>query len=323
MNVRCACIALGLATCCGTAFGQWDDFEGAADHRGPEIIEPGAESASCRASEASCCGPQAYCFYPGWFLGLGGSYNSVRVDQSFTGNGVTNVYEDSELVATGAAGGPAPPFHQTLSTFAPLAQVGFIRPMGECGWLWGTKFSYKYLGLTFTDQNVDAPQIGTYTPVDNPSNTTTFTGNATVLAAQTEVRHELALVPFLGFTVGRGQVYVGGGPVVFDTATRFYGLSSHADIDGERTNIGGLPLNLASDAWMWGGIWQAGLTYYVRPRCFIDFNYDFKVTGCYNQDYPVLAIGSSGDETFETDIVYANELRIWAQSFNVTLNVVF
>lgn len=42
-----------------------------------------------------------------WFVGLGGSINSVNFDQDMFASGVGNVYTGGTLVATGGAGGPA------------------------------------------------------------------------------------------------------------------------------------------------------------------------------------------------------------------------
>jgi hypothetical protein len=278
---------------------------------------------------ADGCVTRNFSFSPGWFAGLGGSFNSVKLDQSFGGTASTNIYNASSvLVATGTAGGPAPPFHDTLTTFAPVAQLGYFRNFAGSEWLWGTKFSYKYLGLTFADQNVDSPQTGTFTSTGNPPTTTPFTGNASALSAQNSVNHELALMPFLGHAFRHGRFYLGGGPVVFQTQTRIYGLSSHADINGESTNIGGPPINLASNAWMWGGAWQCGMVYYVRPSCFFDISYDFMVTGSYSHNYPTptsnTSTNSSGvTNTYVTLINYNTVQRVWAQSLNVTLNCMF
>jgi hypothetical protein len=287
-----------------------------------ESFEPAEPDTAC----ASCCGAENYCFYPGWFVGLGGSFNSVRVDSVLDGTGLTEVYDDSVLVATGTATGPSPPLRQTQTTFAPVAQVGFIRDFADCGGCdlsWGTKFSYKYLGLVLSTQNVDAPQQGEFTTTDDPPVTTEFTGNAFTLLSQVIVDHELALMPFVSRTFRNGRIYLGGGPVVFGTQVRAYGLSSYADINGQTTNIGGDPLDLASDPWLWGGACQGGLQYYFRPRCFLDFSYDFMVTGLYTQYYDVDTTSTSGSETYVTAITYSTQERIWAQSFNVTFNWAF
>ncbi|HEY2838354.1 MAG TPA: hypothetical protein VGJ26_04350, partial [Pirellulales bacterium] len=249
-------------------------------------------------------------------------------DQSFGGTATTNVYNSSSvLVATGTAGGPAPPFHDTLTTFAPVAQLGYFRNIAHSEWLWGAKFSYKYLGLTFSDQNIDSPQSGSFTSTTSPPTTTSFTGNATALSSQTSVNHQLALMPFVGRAYRNGRFYLGGGPVVFETQTRMYGISSHADIDGTPTNIGGPPLNLSSNTWMWGGAWQLGTVYYLRPSCFLEFSYDFMVTGAYTHNYPTPTSNTtttqSGTNTYVSLINYTTVQRIWAQSANLTLNLMF
>ncbi len=65
------------------------------------------------------------------------------------------------------------------------------------------------------------------------------------------------------------------------------------------------------------------MQYYFRPRCFLDFNYDFMVTGFYTQYYHVNTTSTSGTQTYETAITYSTQQRIWAQSFNVTFNWLF
>src|SRR5262249_35418674 len=121
----------------------------------------------------NCCS-----FYPGWFVGIGASFNSVRVDRILSGSGVTNIYDGSQLVAIGVAGGPAAPIRQTDTTFAPVVQLGYFQNIGDSEFLWGAKFSYKYLGITLTENNFDAPQVGVY-EVLNPPSTNPLTGNAT------------------------------------------------------------------------------------------------------------------------------------------------
>lgn len=158
------------------------------------------------------------CMYSssGWFAGVGGSFNSVKVESTTSGIGRTRIYSGPTLVAVGTAGGPAAPFEETATTFAPLAQVGYMQSVRDSDWIWGAKFSYKYLGLTLSDDGFDAPQVGVY-EIFSPPSTSTFTGNAVTDSAQTLVNHELALFPFLGRSFGKGRFYAGGGPVVYST----------------------------------------------------------------------------------------------------------
>jgi hypothetical protein len=53
------------------------------------------------------------------FIGIGGSYNSVNVDQDLTGTAVSNVFSGSTLVAYGNAGGPAKPYDSSPNPGSP------------------------------------------------------------------------------------------------------------------------------------------------------------------------------------------------------------
>jgi hypothetical protein len=315
----------GFRACLGLCFLQLAFSAGAQETAYIESAmfeqSPGATIDPCAVCNdcdcENCCS-----FYPGWFVGIGGSYNSVRVDRVLSGSGLTNIYDGSDLVAIGFAGGPAAPIRQTETTFAPVVQLGYFQNIGNSDFLWGAKFSYKYLGITLSENNIDAPQVGVYEEFDPPS-TNTLTGNATTDSAQMIVDHELALLPFLGHQYKNGRVYFGGGPVVFDTATKLYGLSSYADINGEHTNVGGTPLNLSSSKWVWGGAFQMGVVHYLGASCFLDVSYDFMVTGIFRNDWLRPVTSESDGLTYDTDIHYREESRLWAQSLNVTLNLKF
>lgn len=60
----------------------------------------------------------------GIFVGLGGSFNSVKVDNEVSALGVSQVTSGGVLVGVGTAGGPAAPFADTTTTFAPTMQIG-------------------------------------------------------------------------------------------------------------------------------------------------------------------------------------------------------
>jgi hypothetical protein len=310
------CLALSLLQVTVSAVAQETTFSDSA------ILESSPDTSLEPVKVFDCCECQARCFAPGFFVGLGGSYNSVRVDSVVSGSGVTDIYSGSQLVAIGFAGGPAAPIRETDTTFAPVVQAGYFQHLGNSEFLWGTKFSYKYLGLTISQDGFDAPQVGVYEVLDPPS-TNTLTGNATTDSAQTIVDHELAFLPFLGHAYEHGRIYIGGGPVVFDTQAKLYGLSSYADINGQHTNVGGQPLNLSGAKWLWGGACQIGLVHYLRPSCFLDVNYDFMVTGINRFDWFVPVTSESDGLTYDTGIHYREELRLWAQSLNVTLNFVY
>jgi len=314
--IFCVCLSLSLWQVANSAVAQ--DTTSLTS----EMLKQSPETTLEPCAVSHCVDCQTCCFAPGWFVGIGGSYNSVRVDSVVSGSGVTDIYSGSTLVAVGFAGGPAAPIRETDTTFAPVLQVGYFQNFGNSDFLWGTKFSYKYLGITLSENGIDAPQEGVYEEF-NPPSTNTLTGNATTNSAQTIVDNELALLPFLGHEFKHGRVYIGGGPVVFDTKAKLYGLSSYADINGVHTNVGGRPLNLASSKWMWGGAFQIGLVHYLGQSCFLDVSYDFMVTGINKFDWYKPVTSESNGLTYVTGIHYREEMRLWAQSLNLTLNVKF
>jgi Cation transporting ATPase, C-terminus len=68
------------------------------------------------------------------FVGLGGSFDSVNVKQDLDGTAVSNVYFGGDLVAYGNAGGPADPFQDAQSDFAPEGQVGYFSHFSDSSW---------------------------------------------------------------------------------------------------------------------------------------------------------------------------------------------
>lgn len=219
-----------------------------------------------------------------FFVGLGGSYNSVKVDQYLDPLiGTTNIYNGATLVAMGTANGPAIPFHNTQTTFAPEAQAGYYRYFAGNEWLWGAKFSYKYESITATNSNLVSPQFGTLTPVTGDG--VGFTGRATLASVQTEVSHQLSLIPFIGHSFAKSHVYLGVGPTVFDTHSNLDNVTGFADLEGTHADVSGAPTNFSSSKWMWGGVAQIGMTYTIAPTWFLDVNYTYSLTPHNNTDY--------------------------------------
>ncbi|MDE3056245.1 MAG: hypothetical protein KGI80_06125 [Verrucomicrobiota bacterium] len=215
----------------------------------------------------------------GLFLGLGGSYNSVKLDQHLSGDAVSSVFLEgtSTQVASGQAGGPIAPWHETLNTFAPETQIGYFGHFGSSPWLWGCEFFYKYLGLVFSSAEV-VFQAGKFNTVTGVSDN--FTGHAIARSMQVTVNNELSLMALFGRSFKKSYLYVGAGPVLYGTHTNIYSLTGYADINGNGgTDITGNPVTLFNSLWMWGGGGELGGTWFVSPRWFLDINYSYLVTG--------------------------------------------
>lgn len=261
----------------------------------------------------------------GWFIGLGGSYNSVKLDQYLDPLiGTSNVYnEDGDLVSYGSAGGPANPFHQTQTTFSPLVQAGYFKQMSHRSWWWGAKFQYQYLGLTASDNGIIAPQAGTFTNTDDAPADTTFTGRATIASAQTTVNHELAFIPFLANALSeKSYVYFGVGPSLFGTRTNLYNVTGFAYVNGVHLDVTGEPTNFSSSRWMWGGVAQMGITYFLKPRWSLDVNYTYAMTGKNNTSYNGVFTNQIPDYTITGTLYGVAKQRITSQALAVTINAV-
>jgi hypothetical protein len=177
---------------------------------------------------------------------------------------LANVYSGSTLIASGQAGGPANPFHDTQSTFAPEAQAGYFSHFANSSWLWGVKFRYKYLGVTSTDRLADSPQTGSTTNTGAAPAATSFTGNVVIQSSQTRLNHELAFLAFLGHSFANTNVYLGAGPALFGTKSDINHAIGYAD-NGTHVNITGAPVNYSSSNWVWGTALQVGMSYWFAP----------------------------------------------------------
>lgn len=142
LRISLSLLLLATATVAVAQDGVWSN--------GPMWDESCMANENCAPGEAcmvsDVCEPQCCHYSSGWFAGVGGSYNSVKVDSTVSGIGRTQIYSGSTLVAIGTAGGPAAPFEDTETTFAPLVQLGYFQNVEGSDWLWGTKLSYKYWG---------------------------------------------------------------------------------------------------------------------------------------------------------------------------------
>jgi hypothetical protein len=255
----------------------------------------------------------------GLFVKLGESYNPVKFDQYLKANGISNVFNRSTLVAFGASGGPANPYHATQSTFSPETQMGYFKHFTKSDKLWGVKFLSNYLGIISTDKDLDSLQMDSRTnTAATPSSKASFASNVT----QTSINHELALLAFVGHSFTKSHVYLGAGPSLFGSQSHFYDVTGYADDSGNHVGITGMPSNLSNSKWMWGGAAQMGMTYYINPTWVLDLSYTYAITGLYS------AINNTSSPFNNTVGSYStlytnNSQRVTAQAVTVSVNKVF
>lgn len=61
----------------------------------------------------------------GFYAGLGGSYNSITVNNKLYAFGTSNTYSSGVLATYGSAGGYSNQLPNTIATFSPQAQLGY------------------------------------------------------------------------------------------------------------------------------------------------------------------------------------------------------
>jgi hypothetical protein len=255
-----------------------------------------------------------------FFVGLGGSYNSVGFrNQNIFAQGISNIFLNGALVASGSAGGPADPYSTTQSTFAPAAQVGYFQHFAGSNWLWGAKFSYSYVGATSTNQSVIVPQVGSFTS----ANSDTFTGNVVVRSYDTGISHQMAFMPLIGRSFEKSFVYFGAGPTVSQTQSHLNGVIGFAAINGTHVNITGTPSNFSSSPWVYGGAATVGATYFFDRSWFLDASYTFGMTKV-QTSYFAAPFASATDGYTDTGILSGHYSgKAVTQSFTMSINKAF
>jgi opacity protein-like surface antigen len=238
-----------------------------------------AKAADVAAPILKAVPPVSFVPSSAFFIGVGGGYNVANFGtQNVYAVGTSNVFQNGVLVSSGSAAGPADVETNSQSTVAFSAQGGYFQHFYGSDWLWGAKFAYSYLGATSIVRNVLLPQAGSFTATG--SNTAVpFTGNALVQSFQTNVTHQIALIPFIGKSFDRSMIYVGAGPTLSQVRTSLNGLIGFADINGTRTDVSGAAVNFSSTKWVYGGAATIGADYFLSRSWFIDVNYTFAMTG--------------------------------------------
>ncbi len=251
-----------------------------------------------------------------WFVGFGGSFSTANFNQDMFASGVGNVYQGGTLVAVGEAGGPANPHQSTQLTFAPAAQLGYFAHFGASNWLWGAKVFYRYLDATATTSDID-PQAGMLTTV---SGTDSFTGHVVIGSYRTLLKHEIAFVPFIGRSIARGYVYLGAGPALFATETKIDNAIGFAHFNGTVADVTGTGDNFASSQWVWGGVAQIGLTYYLDDNWFLDLNYSYARTAEFESDFSAPFASTSAGYYFTGTLFVSPSQHVTDQFVTLSIN---
>jgi hypothetical protein len=260
-----------------------------------------------------------------FFLGVGGGYSvSDFGTQNVFAVGTSNVFQNGLLVSSGSASGPASIETNSESRAAFSAQGGYFQHFYGTDWLWGAKFAYSYLGATSIVRNALLPQAGSFTATGS-NVAVPFTGNALVQSFQTNVTHQIALIPFIGKSFDRSMIYVGAGPTASQVRTTLNGLIGFADINGTRTDVSGNPVNFSSTNWVYGGAATIGANYFLSRSWFIDVNYTFAMTGSNTSSFsgPFTNTSAINGSTTVGTMVGTSSGKLITQGIMATVNAAF
>ena len=268
----------------------------------------------------------------GWFAGIGGSYDSIRMHQQILDVGPIHMFDTtSVLTSFTSPAGTNTSYNESQSTFAPNVQLGYFRPFSACNTrLWGFKLAYKYLVLSVTDRDLDAPINGALVNLQtgNEPQVTNFTIEVSPL----HVNHEIDFTAFIGQAFTNSFIYLSAGPTIFEARPNLYTLTGATQTSRTSTTITGVGGDPTASQWVWGGTAQAGMICRLGPSWFIDFNFSYAVSSHYTDYNPA---------TFTSDIhtdpgtararnhttsnlgFIKTHQRITVQSVNITMNKLF
>lgn len=242
----------------------------------------------------------------GLSLGLGGNLNLATFgQQNFYWAGVSNDYYDSNNIHYnyGYAGWNTKVNLTPQFRVAPIGQINYFNHFGDTEWIWGGKFAYTYLNSRSEVSNVGIPQFGGYHTFknragDDISISKTFFGTGELNSYQTSINHQLILTPYLGRSFSNGYLYAGAGPSLSQVQTNLNYLTGFRNNDGVPTVQTGGGSYYQNSHWVWGGAATTGITYFLTPSWYLDFNYTYSqtrsTTSYYNAWYAAPVLGTRG-----------------------------
>ncbi len=211
----------------------------------------------------------------GIFAGAGAALNfSTFPNQDVFGQGLSQIYQGSDFIARGEAGGSTSPYLSSQIDIAPVLQLGYFERFSGTPWLWGAKFTFNYLNSASTQNNFLIPQAGYYGGTVSGA----MDGNVYAHSYTMTATNQFALVPFLGYSFDKSFIYAGAGPTLTQVKSDLNGLIGFAALFGEHLDLTGAPRSFSSTNWVWGATLSTGVTYFFAKDWFIDLNYTYTMS---------------------------------------------
>lgn len=261
----------------------------------------------------------------GFFVGVGGNYNSLRIEQNSWGLGISSLYVDGVFNSTGIAQGNAAPFKNWSQNLSPEVQAGYLRNYNE-RFYYGIKFTYQYLGSVITNRDLYLPQTGILT--SSTGTQSPMFGYAIADSVETTINHNMNLFALIGTQVGSKSFYLGAGPSLISIQSQNYNSIGYAIVNGETLNVTGLVNYGSPTMWAWGGGAQIGMSYFISPSWFIDASYTFSAlesrVSRHEQSFSNTST-MDGDNLLTTGILTTKDTfkTTLVQSINISINKLF
>lgn len=240
----------------------------------------------------------------GFFLGVGGGYQSVKTESKLSGQ----LSALSGFPPTDAFQLVSQSFDDAQYSITEEVHAGYFKHLPCSEWLWGVKLAYQYLQNNSSNKNL-------YLEFDNKLNT----HNQVVTDIKAEIDHEFSGLVFFGRSYSHGFAYLGLGPVLFDANNSFENIYD----DHSGNYIGRIAGLENSSRWIWAGMMQVGVNYYVNANWYFDVNYTYALSGRTNINNHANFMPSSNSGLNAGTMTINNDERISSQAIIVSLNKVF
>lgn len=247
----------------------------------------------------------------GYYAGVGGSFNAARL-RTDTSAVLTAT---SGFTPLGVLSGSTGEYKNSDHSAAFEAKLGYQQTIQSSPWLWNIEFLYQYSGIKMAASGAEAAPG---TRFFLTSNTSFITDELRTNRVETKMNNAFMLPLGLGHLYSRGSIYAAAGPALFK-------LQHHRFMTSD--NLSALYVGTINDFpmtnWLWGGVMQAGLTWFIEPQWFLKMNYSYGLTGKKINSNTVGYAANLNNGLNDGTLRIANRERYTTQSIALSINRMF
>jgi len=260
--------------------------------------------------------PPAPEIIPGWYFGLGASWNTLIKRDNVTVTWTQLNTFPPNTVFTGDV------FNEFFNFAAPIAQLGYWIPISDENWLFGIQAAYKYLGMTSQGNGTFLLNISSINVL------------STYITALNKVEHEVIGLVYFGKHWGHNLGYFGLGPgfvsvnsiirnptVISNSVTVAQSAVQNQNVIVAQTVTANL--DLSSSKPILGAAAQLGYSYYFTPTWFFNVNYTYFATGYKTFTNSITqSLLNSINNTVSSNLIFNRKINVRLQEFMISVNKV-